>query len=197
MVIVTLSNKGAQMAIKTMSAASGGGGLFSEGWHEVSVSKAEYGTYTTPNGDSKRYLDIWFEDYPDNMNLRVYETFNKETKHEFAIENIFRYANAGIVSKLEDPTGKNPLLQYDDDEKGLVGKLVNIYVYKEQKTGEGYSRILDRIAPVVQVGEHLSYAEKDVNGIKKSCEKALERKLSYTAQPNSTNKQDSDFGMPL
>ena len=98
------------MAIKTMSAASGGGGLFSEGWHEVSVSKSEYGTYTAPNGDQKRYLDIWFEDYPDNMNLRVYEAFNKETKHEFAIENIFRYANAGIVSKLEDPTGKKPLL---------------------------------------------------------------------------------------
>ena len=185
------------MAIKTMNAASGGGGLFSEGWHEVSVSKAEYGTYNAPNGDQKRYLDIWFTDYPDNMNLRVYETFNKETKQEFAIENIFRYANAGIVSKLEDPTGRKPLLQYDDDEKGLVGKLVNICVYKEQKTGEGYSRILDRIAPVVQVGEHLSYAEKDVNGIKKSCEKALERKLSYTSQPNSTGEQSSDFGIPL
>ena len=183
------------MAIKTMSAASGGGGLFSEGWHEVSVSKAEYGTYTAPNGDQKRYLDMWFEDYPDNMNLRVYETFNKETKHEFAIENIFRYANAGIVSKLEDPTGKNPLLQYDDDEKGLVGKAINIFMYKETKTGEGYSRILNRIAPVAQVGEHLSYTDKDVTGIKASCEKSYERKKAFdTPVPNSV---DADFGMPL
>ena len=90
------------MAIKTMSAVSGGNSVFSEGWHETSVRKAEYGIYNAPNGDSKRYLDIWFEDYPDNMNLRVYETFNKETKHEFAVENIFRYANAGIVANLDD-----------------------------------------------------------------------------------------------
>ena len=193
-VMLELSNKGAQMAIKTMSASSGGGSKFAEGWHEVQISKATYGTYEANDG-SKRYLDIWFEDYPDNMNLRVYEAFNKETKHEFAIENIFRYANAGIVSKLEDPTGKNPLLQYDDDEKGLVGKLINIFMYKETKTGEGYSRILNRIAPVAQVGEHLSYTDKDVTGIKASCEKSYKRKLSLeTPVPNSA---DADFGMPL
>ena len=187
------------MAIKTMSAVSGGNSVFSEGWHETSVRKAEYGIYNAPNGDSKRYLDIWFEDYPDNMILRVYETFNKETKHEFAVENIFRYANAGIVAKLDDPSGKKPLLQYDDDEKGLIGKQVNIYIYKETKTGNGYSRILDRIAPVAQVGEHLTYTQKDVEGIKKSCEKAYERKVQATggAQPNSAVSQDNDFGMPL
>ena len=193
-VMLKLSNKGAQMAIKTMSASSGGGSKFAEGWHEVKVSKASYGTYEANDGD-KGYLDILFEDYPDNMNLRVYEAVNKETKHEFAIENIFRYANAGIVSKLEDPTGKNPLLQYDDDEKGLVGRTINIFMYKETKTGEGYSRILNRIAPVAHVGEHLSYTDKDVTGIKASCEKSYKRKLSLeTPTPNSV---DNDFGMPL
>tara|TARA_R110002051_G_C8555039_1_gene473292 strand:- start:8 stop:598 length:591 start_codon:yes stop_codon:yes gene_type:complete len=196
--MLKLSNKGAQMAIKTMSAATGGNSVFSEGWHETTVRKAEYGIYAAGSDKQKRYLDIWFEDYPDNMNLRVYETFNKETKHEFAIENIFRYANAGIVSKLEDPTGKNPLLQYDDDEKGLINAKINIFVYKETKTGNNYSRIFEKIAPVAQVGEHLTYTEKDVIGMKKSCEKNYDRKVQATAhtQPNS-EVQSSDFGMPL
>jgi hypothetical protein len=175
------------MAIKTMTASNGGGSKFAEGWHEVTVTKAEYGTYEAKDGTSKRYLDMWFEDYPDNFNLRVYETFNKETKHEFAIENIFRYANAGIVSKLDDPTGKKPLLQYDDEALGLIGKGIHVYVYKETKTGEGYSRLLDRIAPVVQVGEHLSYNEKDVEGIKASCEKSYERFSKAIANSTPVN----------
>jgi len=76
--------------------------------------------------------------------------------------------------------------------------LLKIYFYKETKTGNGYSRILDRIAPVAQVGEHLTYTQKDVDGIKKSCEKAYDRKVQATAgtQPNSVS-QDGDFGMPL
>ena len=61
------------MAIKTMSASSGGS-KFSEGWQEVTISKAEYGDW---NG--KKYLDLLFTDYPDNMNLRVYEVVNKKT----------------------------------------------------------------------------------------------------------------------
>ena len=61
-------------------------------------------------------------------------------------------------------------------------------MYKENKTGEGYSRILNRIAPVAQVGEHLSYTAKDVTGIKASCEKSYKRKLSLeTPVPNSTD----------
>ena len=50
------------------------------------------------------------KDYPENMNIRVYETFNNTTKEEFKIANLFKHANAGIVGVLKDPNGKNPLI---------------------------------------------------------------------------------------
>ena len=158
------------MAIKTMSASTGGGGNFSEGWHEVTITKAEYGVYKAPDGNSKRYIDAWFDGYPDNMNLRIYETFNKKDNTEFKIANFFKYANAGIVGVLNDPTGKKPLIQYDDEATGLIGKVVNVYLYKETKTGNNYSRIFDDIAPVVQEGEHLSFDAKAVEAVKKGVE---------------------------
>ena len=176
------------MAIKTMSASTGGS-KFEEGWHEVVISKAEYGVYESdvPDTDDKRYLDVWFEDYPDNMNLRAYEVFNKTTKEEFKVANIFKYANAGIVGVLKDPNGKHPLIQFDDEPKGLVCKTVSILIYKENKTGENYSRIFDSIAPTEQQGEHLSFTSTDVESIKASAEKRVTIMLegSKGVSPNS------------
>jgi len=173
------------MAIKTMSASSGGS-KFSEGWHEVSISKAEYGDW---NG--KKYLDILFTDYPENLNLRVYETFNKTSNEEFKIANTFKYANAGIVGVLKDPNGKHPLIQYDDDVNGLIGKTVNIYIYKETKTGEGYSRIFDDLAPVEQQGEHLTFTTEQVGGIKAGVEKRVKTMLAK--QSHSTAVVDDSL----
>ena len=170
------------MAIKTMSASTGGSS-FEEGWHEVTKSKAEYGIYETVTGDSKNFLDVWFEGYPDSMNLRVYEVFNKTTKEEFNIANIFKYANAGVVGVLKDPNGKHPIIQYDDDAKGLIGKNINILLYKDPKNPK-YNRVLDRIAPVVQEGEHLSYTATDVDSIKSSGNKSLDAKLKAMPSPN-------------
>ena len=163
------------MAIKTMSASSGGS-KFSEGWHEVTISKAEYGDW---NG--KKYLDLLFSDYPDNMNLRVYEVINKKTNEEFKLANTFKYANAGIVGVLKDPNGKNPLIQYDDDPKNLVGKAVQIYIYKEQKTGNEWNRVHEFVAPIVQTGDHISFNASEVEGIKKGIVKQVEK---ITAKPN-------------
>ena len=158
------------MAIKTMSAATGGGGKFSEGWHECTIKRAEYGTYKRNDGTSKQFVDVWFDDYPDNHNLRVYEAKNKATGEEFKLANVFRYANAGIVGVLSDPNGKHPLIQYDDDLSSLTGKKINTLIYKESKTGNNYTRVFDDIAPVAQEGEHLSYKETDVLAIKKGAE---------------------------
>tara|TARA_Y100000401_G_scaffold97910_1_gene85485 strand:+ start:335 stop:892 length:558 start_codon:yes stop_codon:yes gene_type:complete len=179
------------MAIKTMSASTGGS-KFEEGWHEVVISKAEYGNYESDvPGNDKRYLDIWFEDYPDNMNLRAYEVFNKTTKEEFKVANIFKYANAGIVGVLKDPNGKHPLIQFDDDPKGLIGKNINIYIYKENKSGNNYSRVFDSIAPIVQEGEHLSFKTTDVDSIKSGAENRVKKMLEATAKvtPNGINNE--------
>ena len=81
------------MAIKTMTAGSGGGEKFAEGWHEVSISKAENGTYGTGDAE-KGYIELNMQDYPDSMSFRVYETFNKTTKEEFKIAN---YSNMPML----------------------------------------------------------------------------------------------------
>ena len=171
------------MAVKTMSATSGGDGKFDDGWHELTIANATYGTYKAPAGD-KRYITLNFEGYPDNMDLRIYEVFNKTTNEEFKVANLFKYANAGILNVLQDPTGKKPVIQYDDEASGLIGKKVNVLFYKERKTGKGYTRMFDNIAAGVQEGEHLSYTEEQVSGIQKSLEKSLDKMLESTTTNN-------------
>ena len=181
------------MAIKTMTAGGGGGEKFAEGWHEVSISKAEYGTYESGDAE-KRFIELNMQDYPDNMSFRVYETFNKTTKEEFKIANLFKHANAGIVGVLKDPNGKNPLIQYDDDPKNLVGKTIQVYIYKEQKTGNGYSRVFDTVAPVTQEGEHISFTPEQVTSVKNSVFKQVEKKLeAEAASASSVSAEDIPF----
>ena len=162
------------MAIKTM-AASSGDGKWTEGWHTLTISKADYGDW-----NDKRYLECKFDGYPDNFTLRVYEAHNKETHEEFKIANLFRYANAGILGVLKDPTGKKPVIQYDDERSNLVGKTINVFLYKEQKTGKEYMRIFDNIAPVEQEGEHVSWTGDQVAKMKTNVEKNYERMMTNT-----------------
>ena len=176
------------MAVKTMS-AGGNSGKFDDGWHELTISNATYGTYKAATGD-KKYVTLSFEGYPDNMDLRIYEVNNKKTGEEFKISNLFKYANAGIMGVLKDPTGKNPVIQYDDEASGLIGKKINVLFYKEKKTGKGYTRMFDSISPVEHKGEHLSYTADQVKGIQSGIEKNLKRMLD--ASDNTA--QNASFG---
>ena len=174
------------MAVKTMPVSSGTG-QYNVGWHDLLISKAEYGVWKSPDGTSKKYIDLWFDGYPKNMNLRMYEVINKETNEEFKIANLFRYANAGILEVLQDPTGKRPIIQYDDEAEHLVGKHIHAYFYKEQKTGKEYSRIFDTVAPVEQEGEHgLSWTADQVSSLKASAEKNYNRIHGGTTTTNNT-----------
>ena len=158
------------MAVKTMK-MSAGTSLYNEGWHEVTISKAEKGVYTSTNNESK-YIDLWFENYADNQNLRVYEVVNKETNEEFKLVNLFRHAMAGIIEKLDDPTGRKPILQYDDDVKNLIGKRINAFIFKNER---GYNEFFDTIAPVEQEGEHYSFSADKVAALKASAEKSFHK----------------------
>jgi len=162
------------MAVKTMPMSSGTG-QYNVGWHDLTITKAEYGIWKSPDGKSKRYIDLWFDGYPNHMNLRIYEVVNKETGEEFKIANLFRYASAGIIEVLNDPTGTKPIIQYDDDAVNLVGKHIHTYFYKEQKTGKEYVRIFDTVAPVEQEGEHISWTADQVASLKASAEKNYHR----------------------
>ena len=181
------------MAIKTMTVPTGGG-LYTEGWHELKITKAEYGIWKGPKGE-KRYIDLWFEKYPENSNLRVYEAKNKETGEEFKIAKLFRYANAGIMDVLKDPTGKNPVIQYDDDASFLIGKSINVFFYKETQTGNNYTRMLDDVAPVEQETEKLSYTESDVASLKKLAETSYQKRFGnvpMNGTPNLSKDSNQD-----
>ena len=149
------------MAVKTM-AKNAGTGQYNAGWHELTISQATDGEW---NG--KRVVDLNFEGYPENMRYRVFETTNSKTGEEFKIANLFRYACAGIISVLNDPTGKNPVIQYDDEVANLVGTKLNaFFVKKPSKTdGNEYSEVYD-VVPVAQETEHLTYTEDNVARMK-------------------------------
>ena len=173
------------MAVKTM-AKNTGTGQYNAGWHELTISKA-----TDVQWNDKRAIDLNFEGYPDNMHHRVFETNNKTTGEEFKIANLFRFACAGIISVLNDPTGKNPVIQYDDEVNNLVGTRVNVFFVKEASTTDGkeYSRTFD-LVPVVQETEHLTYTEDDVARLKNSIEKQYSKRTTTT--PNGVGTVNLD-----
>ena len=180
------------MAIRTMTTSSGTGTDYSVGWKELVISKAEYGDY---NGN--RYLDIWFEDYPDNKNCRAYEAINTKTKEEFRISNWFRFSQTGIQEVLDDGTGK-PIITFDDDASLLAGMPINVYFYEKysEKDDRNYAQIWREPAPVAGEGEHLTFTEKDVDYWKRSAEGGLKRwkELNGTAtKSNGENASATPF----
>ena len=112
------------MAVKTMEQNTGTG-LFNAGWHELTVSSAAYDTYKAPDGKVKRYVELHFEGYPENMHLRIYEAVNRETGVEFKIANLFRYACAGIITVLKDPTGNKPVIEHAALSDKLIESKIN------------------------------------------------------------------------
>ena len=155
------------MAITVTVKKGTSSGNFEPGWYKVNINKASYGNLD--NG--ARYIDVWFDEYPDNFNLRMYAKTNKEGE-EFAIANLFRYANAGItevVNSAQD--GNEVIVKIDDAATNLVGKEIWIYLYKNE---EGYSRVLQRVVPVEFEGTLDTFKENDVNYWKGRAEKYFE-----------------------
>ena len=112
----------------------------------------------------------------------IFETFNKTSGEEFKIANLFRHACAGIIGVLNDPTGKNPVIQYDDEVENLVGTRINaLFIKKPSSTdGKEYSEIYDMV-PVAQETEYLTYTEDDVTRMKTRVEKR------YSTTKNTNN----------
>ena len=167
------------MAVKTMKKNTGSG-QFTAGWHELTIKTAVDGTWTDKAGVNKRTVQLTFEDYPDGMNHMIFATHNKTSGEEFNIANLFRYACAGIIAVLNDPTGKDPVIQYDDEVANLVGTRVNAFFYKQKSTtaDKEYSKVFD-LVPVVQETEHITWDTAAVDRLKHSVEKR------YTKQHGS------------
>ena len=173
------------MAVKTMKKNTSS--QFVAGWHELTISKATDGIW-----NDKRIIDLNFKDYPESMHHRVFETHNKTSGDEFKIANLFRYACAGIISVLNDPTGKNPVIQYDDEVANLVNTRVNVLFIREKSTTDGkdYSKIFD-LVPVVQETEHIVWSVDDVERLKKSVEKQYTKRTRTTPNGMGTVTLDT------
>ena len=151
------------MAITMTVKKGGGGGNFQPGWHLVTSTKAAYGSLD--NG--AKYLDVWFQDdYPDTFNLRMYAKVSKAGE-EFAIANLYRFANAGITEVVDSENDNEQTVKIDDTAANMVGKTFWIYLYKND---EGYSRVLPRIAPDEFSGTLDTFTENDVEYWKKRAE---------------------------
>ena len=80
--------------MKTLTVKKTTGVSFGEGWHEVVMTKASPGKYS--GGEGTKYLDVFFDGYPDSLKLRVHEKYNKDTNEEFAVLNLYRYSKSII-----------------------------------------------------------------------------------------------------
>jgi hypothetical protein len=138
---------------RTMTVRKGttGGTDYSPGWKELKISDAGYGEW-----EGTQYLDIWFDGYPENMSARIYAQMGKDGE-EFAIAQVFRFANAGITGVLEGAED-SMVLKFDDNPELLKGKSVNAYFYKDGK----YSRILKQIAPTIFTNDAEEFNESSV-----------------------------------
>ena len=139
----------------TMTIKKGSGsGNFKPGWSEVTVTSAKYGSLD--NGS--KYIDVKFDGYPDSFNMRMYAKTSKAGE-EFAIANLYRFAQAGIQEVADSANDNEVVVKIDDSAEQLVGKTFNIYLYKNS---DGYYRVLQRIAPVVGQNALDTFTENDV-----------------------------------
>ena len=170
----------------TVKSGSPGGDKYKPGWHEVTVSNAKYGTYN----DSK-FLDLWFDGYPENLNMRVYEKIGKDGE-EFAIGRLFRFANAGITEALESDDGTK-VVKLDDSAEQLKGKELNIYLYPD---GE-YKRILGQPAPTAFENAIEMFKPSDIEYWKGRAEKYYKDYIQKSEQEHPlTDSANKMFGMP-
>ena len=137
--------------MRTLTVRKGTGTNYSIGWHTLTISNAKYGDY-----EGNKFLDIWFDGYGENFTMRVYEQLGKNGE-EFAIGQVFRFANAGITDGLDGPDG-NVVVKIDDEASNLKDHEINVFFHKD---GE-YTRALKQCAPTCFKNIIEEFHENDV-----------------------------------
>ena len=177
--------------MRTITIKPGGGNnQYSAGWKELIISKAKYADW---NGT--KCIDIHFQDYPDNFNMRIFAKNGKDGE-EFAIGQVYRFANAGISSALEGPDGSK-VVKMDDSEEALSGKKVNVYFYKDGK----YSRPLAKVAPTEFQNVVETFSKDDVDYWKGRAESFFEEfvkpKLNKNSEESVTSESSESDDIPF
>ena len=133
---------------------------FSEGWHEVVIENAVMGDY-----NDSRYIDLFFEGYPESLKCRVWEARNQEGE-EFSISNMVRYSNPDILEELS--TDGQLSANLDDSPAGLKGKKLQALFYKKDN---GYTEVFQKTAPAAPFENIIdNFTEERILKIKTSAE---------------------------
>ena len=172
--------------MRTLTVKKTTGVTFEEGWHEVVMTKAMPGKYT--GGEGTKYLDVFFDGFPDTLKLRVHEKFNKETNEEFAVLNLYRFSNSGIKEVLEGSDG-SMTIGIDDQPENLIGNKVNVFFYKNK---EGYTNVSEIIAPAIFKNDLEEFDEAGVERMKSSCEGRIKKYLANDPTKESSKEDPWD-----
>ena len=169
--------------MRTLTIKKGAGeNNFAPGWKTATITKAAYGDY---NGS--KFLDVWFEGFHENMNMRVYAKEGQDGE-EFAIGQIFRFANAGIVEGLEGPDG-NTIIKFSDNADNLKASTLNVLIYKDGQ----YSRICKQPAPTVFDNAADSFSEDDVKFWKQKAEAYFQKYVVPKMETEETPSIEMSF----
>ena len=133
---------------------------FEEGWQIVIISDAVYGDY---NGS--KYIDLFFEGYPESLKCRVWEARNQEGE-EFSISNMIRYSNPDVLE--EENLNGETAATLDDSPAGLKGKGLQVLFYKKDN---GYTEVFQKTAPAAPFENIIdNFTEERILKIKTSAE---------------------------
>tara|TARA_R100000742_G_C4226652_1_gene49138 strand:- start:62 stop:574 length:513 start_codon:yes stop_codon:yes gene_type:complete len=168
---------------RTLTLPKTNGGMWTQGWHTLTIKDAKYGDW-----NDAKYLDIWFDGYPDNFNMRVYAKQGKDGE-EFAIGNIFRFANAGITDALEGSEGIT--IKMNDEASELINKTVNVFFYKDGK----YTKTLSQIAPVPFKNIVEEFTDKDIDYFKNRAETFFAKWVEPKLKEKESQVEEAE--MPL
>ena len=154
---------------------------FSEGWHEVVIENAVTGDY-----NDSRYIDLFFEGYPESLKCRVWEARNQDGE-EFSVSNMVRYSNPDILEELS--TDGELSASLDDSPAGLKGKKLQVLFYKKDN---GYTEVFQKTAPASPFENIVdNFTEERILKIKTSAE-VYKAKRDEKASQTTIDTQTSE-----
>ena len=171
------------MSIVVTKKESGEG--YQEGWKTVTVSKAERGDWS-----GSKYIDLFFESYPESLKCRVWEARNGEGE-EFSITNMVRYSNPEVLEEMDNDG--TTAAKLDDSPNGLKGKSLQVLFYKK---ANGYSELSQKVAPAKPFQNIVdTFDDNRITRIKESAEKyqaGRNQDNGVAAETTTENNSDND-----
>ena len=168
----------------TVTKSTGGG--YDEGWKTVTISNTKRGDF---NGS--KYIDLFFEGYPETLKCRVWEARNGEGE-EFSVTNSVRDSNPTVLDEMDkDGTAAASL---DDSSAGLKGKSLQVLFYKK---ANGYSEVAQKVAPAIPFENIVdNFTEDRIERIKQSAEAYIKRRLEANGEIKTETTETSTDEVP-